>query len=179
MVKTSVPSRVLSVALAAALCCTMMPVQGIAHAAESNDAITQNAAEDTAAESQSADAESAEPQASEAASADPAPGESDVDAAAARVNEDIPVAQGAATTEGASSNADIEITRTSVTLGEQAATVFSHNGIVFQVNADDPDTAACIGWTDRAPEGDLQIPEQAIAAGKAYPVTRIMTGGGF
>lgn len=188
MVKTSVPTRVLSVALSAALCCTMMPAQGIAFAEGSNDAITQNATEDTTVESQAEEPESAgaapvETQASETAPADRASAEpvaEDNSAAAARVNEDVPVAQDANATDGAAPAAsDIEITRTSVTLGEQAATVFSHNGLVFQVNADDPGTAACIGWTDRAPEGDLQIPEQAIAAGKAYPVTRIMTGGGF
>ena len=74
---------------------------------------------------------------------------------------------------------DIEITRTSVNLASDATTVFSYNGLVFAVNEDDPDTAACVDWTGTAPEGELQIPAQAVAAGKVYPVVRIMSGGGF
>ncbi len=170
MVKTSVPTRVLSVALSAVLCCTLVPAEGMAFADEASRATEQGSAAEVAT--------------SDAAQAEDAAVEADAQMTAeGRVNEEVPVAQSDAPAADAVSEgtpeagSDIEITRTSVSLGA-AAIVFSYNGLVFQVS-EDGDTAACVGWTGTAPEGELQIPAQAVAAGKVYPVVRIMGGGGF
>ena len=178
MVKTSVSTRVLSVALSAALCCTVVPAEGLAFADETN-ATTEQSAQASADEAAAAQANDVVE-----APADDAPA-----APVDRVSEDVQVsapeapASEAAADEAASEGApevaaDIEITRTSVNLASDATTVFSYNGLVFQVS-EDGDTAACVGWTGTAPEGELQIPAQAVAAGKVYPVVRIMSGGGF
>lgn len=178
MVKTSVPTRVLSVALAAALSCTLVPAEGIAFADQPAEPIEQSAEAAQAVESAAGDE----------AVADQAPESAADTAAPEHMSQDVPVAAPAVSgTEGAMEDASaeqpaqadaVEITRTSVSLADEAATVFSTGGLVFQVNADDPDTAACIDWTGAAPQGALQIPAEAVAAGKVYPVTRIMVRGG-
>ena len=55
MVKTSVSTRVLSVALSAALCCTLVPAEGIAFADETN-ATTEQSAQASADEAAAAQA---------------------------------------------------------------------------------------------------------------------------
>lgn len=186
MVKTSVSSRVLSVALAAALTCTLVPAQGLAFADDSDNTpmeSAENSASDEATVTDEGVALEGDLQAN----------------AESRVNEDVALeqsdstnqdqpsegmpAQETAAIDGAANGApvvsdDIEITRTSVSLSDQVTTVFSYNGLVFSVNADDPDTASCIDWTGNAPEGELQVPAQAVAGSKVYPVTRIEAVGG-
>ncbi len=175
MVKTSVPTRVLSVALAAALSFTLLPCEGMAFAVESISSADQSAEGVEGAQAQ--DGQDAD------ASADvPAEGAGAVDRVSEDVELGLPAASAASQGGAASENAleaatDIEITRTSVSLDAAATTVLSYNGLMFQVSADG--TASCIGWTGTAPEGELQIPAQAVAAGKVYPVVRIMSGGGF
>lgn len=124
-----------------------------------------------------ADASSAAADVSSSSGASDADAATDTDATkrpVAVVQSTERVAEGAA-------KVPVEMTRASVSLttgGAEAPAVFTQGPLSFQVNADDPTTAAVVGVVAETDATDLAIPSEVTLSGTVYPVTRIIGGGG-
>lgn len=156
--------------LAAVLAITLIPSEALpeAYAAPASDAAASDGA---AQEAQDApDAAGGTPDAQDASDAD-----ADIERPASVVSATERIA------DDAPAKPSVEMTRASVNLsaGEDAPyAVFSQGPLSFQVNADDPATAAVVGVDAHTDATDLVIPAEVVLSGEAYPVTRMIGGGG-
>lgn len=172
------PTRVVSVVLAATLAITMMPADSIALGLEQASSASDNA---EATDSTASSEQTAAVRSSGVISSDH-PIRKATDAA---LQEDVADSadsadRSAAIQEGAPSAQDgIEIVSASVQLGEDASALISYNGLTYLQDADSA-TVALVGWSGVAPEGALQIPAQIVYNEQTYTVTAIENaGGGF
>lgn len=188
MITSRMPKRVISTMLAAVLAITLIPSEVLPEAyAEPQNGDVQTS-DDAARGQASSEAEQSSSTASDAAqSADVAadgsasadPSATAGDAAAQRPASVVSATERIA--DGAPAKADVEMTRVSVSLASGAdgvQAVFSQGPLSFQVNADDPATAAVVGIDAHTDATDLVIPAEVVLSGEVYPVTRIIGGGG-
>lgn len=192
----NLPKRALSCALAFALAFSMTPSSAFANNSNSQQTGETPAQEQTDAAANTTDAQpssdiqiesrdvpivsgNGKPDASEAVDAASSAG----DASAESVPEANTEADNA-TEEPAADEAnkeDLDIISTQVSLAGETdvAMLFSHNGLNYQVNANDPTTVTLVGFSN-APAGALVIPETVVCGSSTYTVTGLqkIAGGG-
>lgn len=177
MTTSRMPKRVISIMLAAVLAITLIPSEALpeAYAAPASDAAASDGAsapsDGAAQKAQDApDAAGGTPDAQDASDAD-----ADIERPASVVSATERIA------DDAPAKPSVEMTRASVNLsaGEDAPyAVFSQGPLSFQVNADDPASAAVVGVDAHTDATDLVIPAEVVLSGEVYPVTRMIGGGG-
>lgn len=196
------PSRAISVMLAAVLTSTLIPSTSIAFAADSQSS---EQAADVQSAQDAQNAQDANNESSNGADANSDASSASSSAATDRVSETVPVDQVPATksaesADSSSSSAndgsqaaapvqttsslasvnsnDIEMLTADVSLGENAGMIMSSNGLTYQVNEDDSSTVTLTGWTGNAPQGQLVVPQTIRVNQVDYTVTNICSTGG-
>lgn len=186
MITTSTPKKALSIMLAAALALTMIPSEALpeAYAAPSSagaGAVAEGAAQEGVEAAQDQDAAETDiPSAADDPSSSAAGSAADA-ADADAVQRPVAVVQSTERVAEGAAKAPVEMTRASVSLatGEaDAPAVFTQGPLCFQVNTDNPTTAAVVGAVAGADATDLAIPSTVTLSGTVYSVTRIIGGGG-
>ena len=188
MTTSRMPKRVISIMLAAVLAITLIPSEVLPEAyAEPQNGDVQKS-DDTARGQASSEAEQSSSATSDAAQNADAAADGSASANSSATASDASAQRPASVVSATERIADdapakpsVEMTRASVNLsaGEDAPyAVFSQGPLSFQVNADDPASAAVVGVDAHTDATDLVIPAEVVLSGEVYPVTRMIGGGG-